>query len=113
MECQTPGCFVELKKCFSDGFKKKLSTMALVYALGSIIAVGGTISILTYNAYSGAQTDKQVSINLNRNEAILNKLSIVAVQGDIKNIQEDIADSKVIQKNIFDKLDKINEKIGR
>ena len=111
MECQTPGCREELKRCINDGLRKKVSTTTLIFALTAIITAGGTVATLSYDAYSEGKKARETTITENRKGVTENKFNLIEVQANLKNMKENLDKSVAVQNKIFDVLDKINKKL--
>ena len=111
MKCNVPECREDLKKCINNGLKKKISTTTLAIILTAIIAAGGTIATMSYDAYSEGRTTRQADIKQNREAVARNTLNMATIKADLNNMKETLSESRATQTKIFDVLNEINRKL--
>ncbi len=74
-----------------------------------VAAVFLGLTTLVYTAYSKRQDRQDMEISEVQKSYNRTQLDVNTIQVDVKHIKGDIADSKLIQQKIFDKIDKLEK----
>ena len=129
MDCPNPDCKEKivksitdteknLKKCITDGLKKKMSITAIASTLAIIVAVGGTISGLSYRAYSRAQDRQEeladrsnAAIDKNKEAITDNRLNMRTIEGKLTALADNQSAAAIVAAEILRTLNSINKKL--
>lgn len=120
MQCPEPKCREELFKAMNDKCKEigneikgKVSITVLIGCLAVLVAAGGTIGTLAYDAYSGAQgkQDKQLESCQEVTTDLDKKVGII--QNDLDHIREELIKQGKNQDQILKILLDIQRKTRR